>query len=151
MGLFGFDVGFGILQGLFFLAFAVFLVFFIITAAKGIGTWHKNNNSPRLTVEATVVAKRQNTEVHHHPNGGDATGAHGMHTTTSTTYYVTFQVASGDRMEMTVKGQVYGMLAEGDMGKLTFQGTRYLDFERQGSKTFDSDPEQGRASWDPER
>ena len=37
MGLFGFDVGFGILQGLFFLAFAVFLVFFIITAAKGIG------------------------------------------------------------------------------------------------------------------
>ena len=147
MGLFGFDVGFGILQGLFFLAFAVFLVFFIITAAKGIGTWHKNNNSPRLTVEATVVAKRQNTDVHHHSTGEN--GA--MHTSTSTTYYVTFQVASGDRMEMTVKGQVYGMLAEGDMGKLTFQGTRYLDFERQGSKTVDNDSKQGRASWDPER
>lgn len=27
-------------------------------------------------------------------------------------------------------GREYGMLAEGDIGKLTFQGTRYLSFER---------------------
>ena len=33
-------------------------------------------------------------------------------------------------MEMNVGGQDYGMLAEGDVGKLTFQGTRYLNFER---------------------
>ena len=48
-----------------------------------------------------------------------------------TTYYVTFQVESGDRMEFTVEGSEYGMLIEGDHGKLTFQGTRYLGFERQ--------------------
>ncbi|MBS7238901.1 MAG: DUF2500 family protein, partial [Acetatifactor sp.] len=27
-------------------------------------------------------------------------------------------------------GEEYGMLAEGDCGKLSFQGTRYLSFER---------------------
>jgi hypothetical protein len=51
-----------------------------------------------------------------------------MHTSTS--YYVTFQVASGDRMELHVSGREYGILIEGDYGKLTFQGTRYLGFQR---------------------
>ncbi|NMA03148.1 MAG: DUF2500 domain-containing protein, partial [Clostridiales bacterium] len=44
-------------------------------------------------------------------------------------YYVTFQVESGDRMEFRVSGKEYGLLAEGDVGKLTFQGTRYHEFE----------------------
>nr|WP_330380884.1 DUF2500 family protein [Anaerobutyricum hallii] len=30
----------------------------------------------------------------------------------------------------SVYGKEYGMLAEGDEGKLTFQGSRYLGFER---------------------
>lgn len=47
------------------------------------------------------------------------------------TYYVTFQVESGDRMEMSVSGSEYGTLAEGDKGKLTFQGTRFLTFNRE--------------------
>jgi hypothetical protein len=33
-------------------------------------------------------------------------------------------------MEFSVYGEEYGMLAEGDEGKLTFQGSRYLGFER---------------------
>lgn len=44
--------------------------------------------------------------------------------------YVTFQVESGDRMELNVSGTEYGMLIEGDYGELTFQGTRYLGFVR---------------------
>lgn len=58
------------------------------------------------------------------------TGAHGYSTSTSTSHYVTFQVESGDRMEFVVSGSDYGMLTEGDIGKLSFQGTRYLGFER---------------------
>lgn len=50
---------------------------------------------------------------------------------TSTRHYATFQVESGDRMEFSITGREYGMLAEGDRGRLTFQGTRYLGFERQ--------------------
>ena len=81
----GFGMGIGMFNIMFVLVFGIVIVMFIVTAVKGIGTWHKNNNSPRLTVEATVVSKRQNTSVHHHNNAGDATGAHGVHTTTSTT------------------------------------------------------------------
>ena len=33
-------------------------------------------------------------------------------------------------MEFKVTGSEYGMLAEKDTGKLSFQGTRYLSFER---------------------
>ena len=51
--------------------------------------------------------------------------------TTSSWYYVTFQVESGDRMELQMTGSEYGMLAEGDRGRLTFQGTRYVSFERE--------------------
>ena len=92
---------------------------------SGISKWNKNNQSPRLTVEARVVTKREDVGVHHH---NDANGT--MHTTHSTWYYVTFEVESGDRMEFNVTGNEYGMLIEGDAGKLTFQGTRYLGFER---------------------
>ena len=115
----------------------IFLIIFIIAAGsiifslmQGIATWNKNNQSPRLTVSAVVVAKRENITHHQHAIAGDASGTHGVHTTTSTTYYVTFQVESGDRMEFCVSGTEYGMLAEGDTGRLTFQGTRYLLFER---------------------
>ena len=65
------------------IVFALVLGMIIFTLVQGIMTWHKNNQSPRLTVEATVVAKRMNVEHHHHHNAGDATGAHGHHTLTS--------------------------------------------------------------------
>ena len=113
------------------IVFTLVLGMIIFTLVQGIMTWHKNNQSPRLTVEATVVAKRMNVEHHHHHNAGDATGAHGHHTLTGTYYYVTFQVESGDRMEFHVSGSEYGMLVEGDKGKLMFQGTRYLSFSRE--------------------
>ena len=119
---------FNIIELLFPVIFILIFIMIIFTLAKGISTWHKNNNSPRLTVSARIVAKRQNTTYHNQPNAGDTSGAHGYHTTSSTTYYVTFQVESGDRIEMSVSGSEYGKLAEGDEGKLTFQGTRYLQF-----------------------
>lgn len=122
MGNFFFGGGFDILFSLtFFMIFGMVIFSFI----KGIGEWNKNNHSPRLTVDAMVVTKRNQVSHHHHNNANG-----GMHTTHSTTYYVTFQVESGDRMEFHVSGREYGMLVEGDFGKLTFQGTRYLGFER---------------------
>ena len=110
--------------GMFFLVFFLILGMIVFNFIKGIGQWNKNNHSPRLTVEAQVVTKR--TDVTHHHDMDNAAMSH-----TSTRHYVTFQVDSGDRMELSVTGQEYGMLAEGDRGRLTFQGTRYLGFERQ--------------------
>ena len=111
---------FGIFGILFPLMFLLVFGVFIATFIKIIGTWHKNNNSPRLTVPATVVAKRTS---HSH----SASNHHHTHTH----HYVTFEVESGDRMELSVMGSEYGLLVEGDTGRLTFQGTRYLSFERE--------------------
>ena len=33
-------------------------------------------------------------------------------------------------MELLIPREEYGMLVEGDQGSLTFQGTRYLGFQR---------------------
>lgn len=124
MNTFFFGGGFEIV---FFIIFAVVLIIFIVTAARGIGQWHKNNNSPRLTVPAAVVSKRTQVTRQNHSHDAEPM----MHTTSTTWYYATFQVESGDRMELSVSGSEYGMLAEGDTGNLSFQGTRFLDFERQ--------------------
>lgn len=124
---FMFGGGFEIMFTLIFITVFGLIIFTII---RGIGEWNKNNQSPRLTVEASIVAKRTHVSRHTHHNAGDITGAHGTHMTSSTSYYVTFQVESGDRMELSVKSSEYGMLAEGDSGRLTFQGTRFLGFER---------------------
>jgi len=77
--------------------------------------------------QAVVVSKR--TKVSHHNHNG-VNHHHHHHHHTSTSYYITFQVDSGDRMEFHVAGQEYGMLIEGDRGMLSFQGTRYLGFQR---------------------
>ena len=116
----GFHTGFSMFEILFTLMFCLIFGMFIFTIIKGISQWNKNNHSPKLTVDATVVTKRDHVSHHHHNN----------HTTHSTTYYVTFQVDSGDRMEFHVSSSEFGMLVEGDYGRLTFQGTRYLGFER---------------------
>lgn len=101
--------------------FIIGLILFMIV--KGITEWRANEQSPKLTVPAIVVTKRTNTSHHHH-------GSDHMHSSSSTTYYVTFQFDSGDRTEFTLSGSEFGLLAEQDTGLLTFQGTRYLGFER---------------------
>lgn len=121
------DLIFTIFPIFFFLVFGLFLVVFISTFVRGAKRWHKNNQnnqSPRLTVMATVISRRQ--DISHHRSANDT-----MHDYTSTRHYVTFQVESGDRMELQLPGQEYGLLMEGDYGRLTFQGTRYLNFERE--------------------
>ena len=122
MGAFG---GFGMFNIIFTIVFILVIGTFVVILVKGISEWNKNNHSPRLTVPATIIAKRTNVSRHRH---GGANSHHHHHT--STTYYVTFQVESGDRMEFHISGQEYGVLIEGDHGNLSFQGTRYLGFER---------------------
>lgn len=125
MGFFG--MGFGFLGVIYIIIFLLVIGFFIVIFARIIGQKRQNDRSPRLTVSATVVSKRGDVTVNHH----DHDGMH--HHTTSTTYYATFQVQSGDRMELPVPATEYGLLIEGDEGDLTFQGTRFLSFDRRRS------------------
>lgn len=110
---------FGIMDLIFPLFFLLVFGMVIFGFVRGIGQWSSNNRSPRLTVDAKVVGRRQ-----HRSGGGHNTSAH-------TSYYITFEVASGDRMELHVPYNQFGYIIEGDTGKLTFQGTRFLGFERQ--------------------
>ena len=120
----GFPVVFTMLFGIVFIGIIGVIIFAIV---KGIGQWNRNNQSPILTVEAVVVGKRMSVSNHHHNQAGDVH----MGRSSSTWYYVTFEVESGSRMELSVSGQEYGLLADGDRGRLTFQGTRYKTFERE--------------------
>ncbi|MGL4449704.1 MAG: DUF2500 domain-containing protein [Sarcina sp.] len=117
-------------ETMFFIVFFCIFGIFVVSAIKGLATWNKNNNLPRLTVKASIVAKRAETSHHRHAVGGDISGAQGYHTTSSTTYYVTFEVESTDRIEFEVRGEEYGLLVEEDYGDLSFQGARYLSFIR---------------------
>ena len=98
----------------------------IFNAISGTKQWKRNNDSPTLTVNAKIVTKRMSVDSHLHHNS--TTNAH--HTSSSSAYFVTFEVESGDRMEFRISAQEYGMLVENDVGSLTFQGTRHLDFVR---------------------
>lgn len=97
--------------------FAIILGIIVVRIIKGLIKWSKNNNQPRLSTPAKVVAKR--TSVH----GGGNTRAYNH-------YYVTFEFPSGERTEFQVNGEQFGMLIEGDNGELQYQGTRYLGFTR---------------------
>ena len=120
---------FGLMDTLFpimlFTIFAIVIGAFIFTIVRGITTWHKNNNSPRLVVNAIVADKHEDVSVHHHNDNGMS------HSTSSTSYYVTFTVEGGERLVFQVDRQEYGYLIVNDQGKLTFQGTRYLGFDRE--------------------
>ncbi len=98
--------------------FLLVLGLVISTMAKSRAQWNQNNASPVLTVPAKVTAKRTNVFYTNQQIAGQSY------------YYATFEVESGDRMELPIPPGEYGLLAEGDAGKLTFQGTRYLRFER---------------------
>lgn len=110
-----FPIIFGLM---FFLVFGVFITVFVISIRRGMA----NRNAPRLTVPATVVSKRTQY------TSGSRAGR--VHHSGSTQYFVTFQVESGDRMELSVYGEQYGLLVEGDRGNLTFRGTLFLSFDR---------------------
>ena len=108
------DFVFGIFPVLFLLMFCFVFGTIVSTVLKGAKQNRQNDASPRITAEAAVVTKR--------------TKVWGDHS--RTVYYATFQFESGDRLELEIPHDRFGYLVEGDKGKLTFQGTRFLDFQR---------------------
>ncbi len=118
---------FGIFPVFFMIAFLAILGIILYCVVQGARQWKRNNDSPVLTVDAKVVTKRSDVSYRHNMNNSNDSMNMGY---SSTTYYVTFEVQSGDRMELRVPDTEYGMLTEGDKGSLTFQGTRYLSYVR---------------------
>ncbi|MBR7175202.1 MAG: DUF2500 domain-containing protein [Clostridia bacterium] len=109
---------------------AVFGILVVGAIGRGLWVWNRNNHSPRQTVGARVVTKRMKVSGFGHTTMGRVSVMHDMGTTTRTRYFATFELEDGRRLELSVNDSEYSMLAEGDQGRLSFQGTRYLGFER---------------------
>lgn len=116
---------FDLFSVVFMIVFLLILGFIIVGIVQSIQQRQKNNASPVLEVEARLVTKRSDvSRYHNHTNNNH------IHHSSHTSYFATFEVQSGDRLEFAITGEEYGQLAEHDTGKLTFQGTRYLGFNR---------------------
>ena len=111
-GMGGFGMMGGMVSLMFFVVFIGVVIIIGMVVVKMLRESGRNHMAPILSVQATVIGKRAEMRNNY------------------TWYYVTFQVESGDRLEYNVMNTEFGMLAEGDSGKLTFQGGRYMGFER---------------------
>lgn len=118
------DFAFSVFPILFSLVFLLVFGVILYAIIKSISQSRKNAASPRITAPATLVSKR--FSVHTSGTGADNMAMH--HTYNH--YYVTFEFESGDRMEFSVPSDIYGLSVEGDHGKLCFQGTKFISFER---------------------
>ena len=98
----------------------IWFILFIWIIGKNLAQFVENENSPVLTVPATVVDMRRKSH-HHHGNG---------HHHVSHSYHITFEKDDGERLELRVKRYEYNELTVGDKGMLTHQGTRYKGFVR---------------------
>ena len=110
---------------------AIFAALLIGAVGRGLYVWIRNNRSPQETADARVVTKRMKVSGHGgHVPAGNVTGMNAVSSSAYTRYFVTFELENGKRLEFSVKDPEYGMLAEGDQGRLSYQGTRYLGFDR---------------------
>lgn len=111
------NIFFVLFQAAFFIIFFSAFAVMAVVVFKSVKEWGKNNRSPRLSVRAKVADKRSYVR---HANNGRVTS-----------YYATFEFEGGDRTELRVPRDEFGLLVAGDEGTLSFQGTRYLGFGRE--------------------
>lgn len=85
----------------------------------------KDRSSPKIITLAKIKSKKIRKVKHVDRNDW------GHHITYNHLYYITFQLESGDTIQLMIRKRAeYERLQEGDKGKLTFQGKRYISFEK---------------------
>ena len=119
--------------GFFLMFFAIFGIT-IYSIIKGVAAKKRDDAAPVLDVWARVTGKRTDY-VRRRSTMNAVNYGYGY-----SEYFATFQVASGDRMELSVSGEEYGLLREEDEGTLRFQGKRFLGFTRSG-ESIEKSPE----------
>lgn len=112
------------------------LIFLLLKLTGKLKKRDKNAKFPVQSVRASVVSKRTKVKYAY----GDRFDVSVPVTRESKTvnitdsgliYYVTFLVAGKESLELEVNGEDYLTLHEDDIGRLSFQGTRYLRFEKE--------------------
>lgn len=102
--------------------FVIFIIMIITLIKRGIH-YSVNKTKPQVPIRAKVVAKRTNVSHHNHVGNN-------MHSSSHTTYYTTFELENGERMELHIPHNQFGFLVEGDEGTLTIQGDMFISFKR---------------------
>ena len=115
-----FDVMDSVFPILFGLVFCLVMGMFIYAIVHNVKEKRANDAAPVLTVEALVKTKRMDT--YHTSPTYDGDGHRTSSGSYHTSYYATFEVESGDRLELQVSDYEYGQLAE---------RKRFLQFERE--------------------
>ena len=95
----------------------------------------RNNAQPTLSAEARVVA------IDGRDSGAFTHSGTKAFLNLNREYRITFELlSSGERKKFYVPVKGHKTIAEGDVGVLTFQGTRYISFKRhQAKRGMDSD------------
>ncbi|MFY9437096.1 MAG: DUF2500 domain-containing protein [Limnochordia bacterium] len=117
--------------------FLFVIVVFVAVGIKSLSTWMSNNRQPVLVERARVISKRTHvwsSSRHHTHHPGSVHHHSHYHRSVHTQYFITFELEDGSRHEFQVSGHDYGLIAEGDVGSLTFQGTRFKGFVPQNSQ-----------------
>jgi len=99
------------------LVFIALIVVIALAATSGFRQAAANRRLPPLSSPARVVDKRS--------------AVAGSQYATGTTYFVTFELPDGQRLELAVNGQADGQLVTGDTGTLFWQGTQFNGFQRE--------------------
>ena len=114
-------------MSLFGLIFISIIVFRLVRSMAG------QEQGSRFGAEsrnAGVIDRREQHSAAQMAGGTDGTGGI-LHWASS--FRVTFQMEGGERKTFAVDRRTYDLLAEGDYGVLTFRGSTYLGFRRNGS------------------
>lgn len=106
------------------LPIAIFIGIVVLTIVVTVEVYEdifKQKPGPVILVyeETKVVTKRNDVTVNANQNSS-----------ITSTYYATFQTGTGERIELSIPGNSYGLMAEGDIGKLTLIEGRYHEFQR---------------------
>ena len=106
-----FDVMDSVFPILFGLVFCLVMGMFIYAIVHNVKEKRADDVAPVLTVEALVKTKRMDT--YHTSPTYDGDGHRTSSGSYHTSYYATFEVESGDRLELQVSDYEYGQLAGG--------------------------------------
>lgn len=98
---------------------AIILLMAVAKLTSRVNIEEREGRKPVYNMEAVVKGKRTLVEADpEHPGAS------------RTRYFVTFHKRDGNRVEMEVPGEDYGLAAEGDEGVLVYQGEEFIVFKR---------------------
>ncbi|MCT2196911.1 DUF2500 domain-containing protein [Paenibacillus sp. p3-SID1389] len=123
----GGDIMFTIIPVFMVIFFVIFIVLMISSGVR----YAKNARSPRETRYARIISKRMDVQHSSSHIGKNNT----MHSSSSRTYYyITLEFDNGSRQEYLDVKNLYGLVAEGDVGYAAVQGDWIVAFERDVSQ-----------------